>query len=178
VKFMNWIVMGSGGFILVVLSVILISPKAAHALAATLVQITNTNANPVPTATAVPGTPFFGFMQLSGRGAMSVGPGTGTLGVTQLILTNFDSVTDQVDVYAPYLYDGTCGGSNNVSGAAASPEPFLVVDVPPNSTLVIPAPTPLVFFPAQGHDGLPHTCVAASMTIAGNVFISVNGFVN
>jgi hypothetical protein len=47
-KFTKWIVMGSGGIILAFLSVVLISPKAAHALVATLVQITNTTANPVP----------------------------------------------------------------------------------------------------------------------------------
>jgi hypothetical protein len=47
-KFAKWIVMGSGGIVLAVAALILISPKAAHALAATLVQITNTTANPVP----------------------------------------------------------------------------------------------------------------------------------
>jgi hypothetical protein len=48
-KFAKWIVMGSGGVILAVASVILVSPKTAHALAAALVQITNTRSNPVPT---------------------------------------------------------------------------------------------------------------------------------
>ena len=48
-KFTKWIVMGSGGVILVLLSVALIEPKTVHALAAALVQVTNTRSNPVPT---------------------------------------------------------------------------------------------------------------------------------
>ena len=46
----------------VVLAAALVSalaPKATHALVATLVQVTNTIANPVPTAPAVPGSQFF-----------------------------------------------------------------------------------------------------------------------
>jgi len=46
-KFTKWIVMGSGGVILVLLSVVLIEPKTVHALAAALVQVTNTDSNPV-----------------------------------------------------------------------------------------------------------------------------------
>jgi hypothetical protein len=48
-KFTKWIVMGSGSVMLALLCVVLISPKAAHALAAALVQVTNTRSNPVPT---------------------------------------------------------------------------------------------------------------------------------
>jgi len=48
-KFAKWIVMGSGGVVLALLCVILISPKAAHAMVAALVQVTNTRSNPVPT---------------------------------------------------------------------------------------------------------------------------------
>jgi hypothetical protein len=48
-KFTKWIVMGSGGVILALLSVVLISPRTVHAVAAALVQVTNTRSNPVPT---------------------------------------------------------------------------------------------------------------------------------
>jgi hypothetical protein len=48
-KFIKWIVMGSGGVTLFLLSAVLINPKTVHALAAALVQITNTRSNPVPT---------------------------------------------------------------------------------------------------------------------------------
>jgi hypothetical protein len=48
-KFAKWIVMGSGGVVLALLCVVLISPRTAHALVAALVQVTNTRSNPVPT---------------------------------------------------------------------------------------------------------------------------------
>ena len=176
-KFTKWIVMGSGGVILVLLSVVLIEPKTVHALAAALVQVTNTDSNPVPTTTAVPGTPFFSRMQLSGLTSQSVGPGTGTLGVTQITLTNEDpTVISQVNIYAGLLLSGTCGGTDNV---AAATDPFMIVRVQPNSTVAIPFPTPLVFTPKEGYDSVNHTCVAAGMPITGgNVFVTVNGFVN
>jgi hypothetical protein len=175
-KFTKWIVMGSGSVILVLLSVVLINPKTVHALAAALVQITNTDSNPVPTTTAVPGTPFFGRVQLSGTTTQSMGPGTGTLGVTQITLTSSDTTVDQVNIFAGLLTNGTCGGTGNV-GAGANP--FLIFKVQPNSTLAIPFPTPLVFTPQDGYDSVNHTCLAAGMPLTGgNVFVTVNGFVN
>jgi hypothetical protein len=175
-KFMKWMVIGSGSIVLVLFSLVLVSPKKAYALAAALVQVSNTTANPVPIQTAVPGTPYFGLMQLSGTGAQSVGPGTGTFGVTQIVITSNDTKVDQVNIFAGLLSGGTCGGANNVEAAT---NPFLVVKVQPNSTMVIPAPTPLVFTPQDGYDNVNHTCVAASMPITGgNVYVSVNGFVN
>jgi hypothetical protein len=142
--------------------VVLIEPKTVHALAAALVQVTNTDSNPVPTTTAVPGTPFFSRMLLSGLTSQSVGPGTGTLGVTQITLTNEDpTVISQVNIYAGLLLSGTCGGTDNV---AAATDPFMIVRVQPNS---------------EGYDSVNHTCVAAGMPITGgNVFVTVNGFVN
>ena len=164
---------GAGAIALVAL--ILAAPKAAHAIAATLVTVTNTTANPVPAAMAIPSQPFFAFMQLSGTGAQSVGPGTGTLAVTQIVLTNADSVVDQVNIYGALLSGGTCGGVGNVE---AGTNPILVVRVPAGQTVVVPAPTPLVFNSATGYDNQNHTCVAAAMPITGgNVFVSINGFV-
>jgi hypothetical protein len=175
-KFAKCIVMGSGGMILAVASVVLISPKTAHALAAALVQVTNTTANPVPTAPAVPGNPFFGLMQLSGTGAQSTGPGSGTLGVTQIVVTNTGSTAIQVNIFSALLSGGSCAGAGNVEAAT---NPFLIVAVQPQSTLVIPAPTPVVFNSVTGYDNQNHTCVAASMPITGGqAYVSVNGFVN
>jgi hypothetical protein len=154
----------------------LINPKTVHALAAALVQITNTDSNPVPTTIAVPVTPYFALMQLSGTASQSVGPGTGKLGVTQITLTSSDATVDQVNIYAGLLSGGTCGGTGNVEAGA---NPFMVVKVQPNSTLVLPFPTPLVFSPADGYDNVNHTCLAAGMPITGgNVLVSVNGFIN
>jgi hypothetical protein len=89
-------------------ALLLTAPRAVHAVAAALVQVTNTTANPVPTAPAVPGTPFFGLMQLSGTGAQSVGPGTGTLGVSQIVVTSSDTAVDEVNIFAGLLSGGTC----------------------------------------------------------------------
>jgi len=176
-KFAKPALMGVGGVLLAGLLLSVLAPQTVHAVAATLVQIANTTANPVPTAPAVPGTPFFGRMFLSGTSAQSVGPGTGTLGVTQIVITSLDSTVDQVNIYAGALSGGTCGGSG--SNVEAAYNPFLIVNVQPNSTLVIPAPTPLVFTPQEGFDNQPHTCVAAGMPVTGgNVFVSVNGFIN
>jgi hypothetical protein len=174
-KFVKFLT-GTTAVLLAGLALTLAAPKAAHAIVATLVQVTNTTANPVPTAPAVPANPFFGLMQLNGTGTQSVGPGTGTLGVTQIVLSNYGSTPAQVNVFAALLNNGTCGGTNNV-GAATNP--FQIFEVPANSTLVVPAPTPLVFTPQDGYDNQNHTCVAAGMPITGgNVYVSVNGFVN
>ena len=175
-KFAKTTLMGVGAVVLAALTVPFIAPKTVHALAATLVQIANTDLNPVPTTTAVPATPFYGLMTLSGPGAQSVGPGTGTLGVTQIVITNSDSVVNQVNVFQGLLSGGTCGGNGNVEAAT---NPFLILKVQPNSTLVVPFPTPLVLAGASGYDNANHTCIAASMPItAGHVYVSINGFVN
>src|ERR1700678_3689789 len=46
-KFLKSTLMGAGSVLLLGLILTLIAPKAAHAIAATLVQVTNTTANPV-----------------------------------------------------------------------------------------------------------------------------------
>jgi hypothetical protein len=176
-QFAKRLLMGIGTVALMGFLGIAIAPKSAHGLVAALVQVSNTSANPVPTAPAVPGSPFFGSMSISGFVSQSVGPGTGTLGVTQIVVTNFDSVVNQVNIYSPLLTSGTCGGNGNAEAAVASL--FLVVKVQPTSTLVIPAPSPLVVGPQTGFDGVAHTCLAAGMPITGgNVFVSVSGFTN
>lgn len=142
------------------------APKLVAAVRATLVEI------------VVPSNPYFGLMTLNGTASQSVGPGTGTLGVTQFVLTNTGTVVAQVNIYAALLTSGTCAGTNNIG---AGTNPFLIVRVPASSTVVVPAPSPIVFAPATGYDNMPHTCVAAGMPITGNtndVYVSVNGFVD
>jgi hypothetical protein len=142
----------------------LAAPKAVAAVRAALVEI------------VIPSNPFYGFMNLSGFSPQSVGPGTGTLGVSQIVITNFDSTVNQVNIYSALLTGGTCGGTGNILGAS---NVFLVVKVQPNSTLVISPATPIVFTPQDGSDNVNHTCVGAAMPISGgNVFVAINGFVN
>jgi len=142
----------------------LATPKVQAAARAALTEITT------------PSNPFSSRMQLSGTGAQSVGPGTGNLAISQIVITNFDSTVNQVDIYSALLSFGTCGGIGNIATAT---DPFLILDVQPNSTLVISPPTPLVFTPQAGYDGQNHTCLGASMPVTrGNVFVMVNGFTN
>lgn len=47
-KFAKSILMGTGSLVLAGLLLTLLVPKAAHAIAATLVQVANTSANPIP----------------------------------------------------------------------------------------------------------------------------------
>lgn len=49
-KLARRILMGLGSFALVAAFLIFLAPKTAHAVVATLVQVTNTSTNPVPTA--------------------------------------------------------------------------------------------------------------------------------
>jgi hypothetical protein len=48
-KFVKSFLMGTGAVVLAGLVLMLAAPKAAHAIAAALVQVTNTRSNPVPT---------------------------------------------------------------------------------------------------------------------------------
>ena len=52
-RFVKTTLMGMGGIAGVALAVLLLVPKAAHAVVATLVQVANTTSNPVPNAISV-----------------------------------------------------------------------------------------------------------------------------
>jgi hypothetical protein len=164
-KLLNRALYAGAGVLSLALIGALAAPKVVAAARAALVEI------------VIPSTPFFGSMSLTGFASQSVGPGTGNLGVTQIVITNFDSVVNQVNIYSPLLTGGTCGGIGNINGGNTIP--FLVLKVQPNSTLVVSPGTPIVFTPQDGFDNVNHTCVAAGMPISGgNVYVMINGFVN
>lgn len=164
-KLLNRALYAGAGLLSLALIGALAAPKVVAAARAALVEI------------VIPSTPFFGSMSLSGFSSQSVGPGTGTLGVTQIVITNFDSVVNQVNIYSALLTGGTCGGIGNINGADTNG--FLVVKVQPNSTLVISPASPIVYHSIDGFDNVNHTCVAAGMPVSGgNVFVAINGFVN
>ena len=52
------ILIGTGSFVLAGLILTLFAPKAAHAIAATMVLVTNTTASPVVSQSILPGKPF------------------------------------------------------------------------------------------------------------------------
>ncbi|MGA3188679.1 MAG: hypothetical protein ABSF22_16360 [Bryobacteraceae bacterium] len=57
-KFAKSILTGTGAVVLAGLILALLAPKAAHAIAATAVQVENTVASPVVSQSILPGTPF------------------------------------------------------------------------------------------------------------------------
>ena len=106
-----------------------------------------------------------------------MGPGTGTLALTQIMITNYDSVVNQVNIGAFFTSGNNCGGASNATGA--TPAGFLILKVQPNSTLVVTSSSPMVYPPLGGLDNLPHTCIGATMPVTGgNVRVMYNGFVN
>jgi hypothetical protein len=122
------------------------------------------------TETVIPGRTFSGRMQVL-NSANSIGPGTGVLGVTSLTLTNFDSSPQQVFIFVPIFSGATCG-----SAVIGGTEPQMTVYVPPQSTLHLTYPTPLVFNPNNGL-----TCIGAEVTTllhGGSVEIDINGVIN
>jgi hypothetical protein len=140
---------------------ILKTPAVAAAVKAAFVEI------------AIPSNPFYDTMTAV-NAAVSVGPDSGTLGVTNLTLTNFDSAAQQVFIFAPEFSQGGCGGSSaNIIGGGG---PQMQFYVQPQQTLSISYPSPLTFRGISGH-----TCVAAEVTTVlhgGSVAITVNGFTN
>ncbi len=102
---------------------------------------------------------------------VSIGPGTGVLGVSSLTLTNFDSGPQQVFLFAPVFGSGSCG-----SPVIGGSDPTMQVIVQGYSTLHLTFPSPLVFNPVNGV-----TCVAVEVTTilhGGSVELDVNGVVN
>ncbi len=110
---------------------------------------------------------------LSNGVALATGPGTGTLGVTSITLTNFDATAQQVYIFAATVTTpGDC--SSSVVGFES---PSMSVYVQPNSTLHLSYPSPLVFHPISGS-----TCIGGNLPSAlpgsAGVYIYVNGIAN
>ncbi len=121
----------------------------------------------------IPAHTYTGRMQVL-NATKSIGPGTGVLGIGSLTLTNFDTSPQQVFIFVPIFSGGGCGtGGPNIVGGT---EPQMTVYVPPQSTLHLAYPTPLVINPFANI-----TCVAAEVTTllhGGSVEIDITGVVN
>jgi hypothetical protein len=98
---------------------------------------------------------------------VSVGPGiTGVMAVTSITLTNLGSAQRNVFVFRPVLADGaTCGTTNVVGGS----NPRFYVEVPPNQTVHLTYPSPLILPMLSGQ-----SCLAFGG--AAGIDISVNGY--
>ena len=120
----------------------------------------------------IPSKTFSGSMQVFGN-PVSVGPGAGILGVTSLVITNYDASPQQVFIFAPLFAGGGGACSDPIVGGSS---PHQQIYVQGRSTLQLTYPTPWVFNPVSGI-----TCVAAEVPTAlngGSVEIVVNGVIN
>jgi hypothetical protein len=121
----------------------------------------------------LPTMPFFGLEDLitiSGRKAM--GTSAGTLGVTSITISNFNTSTQQLFLFNPLLSDQLTGCDGSKITGGTYPQFLLLLE--PNKTLQLQFPTALVFTPIAGL-----SCLAAEVTTVnpGTVEVSVNGFV-
>jgi hypothetical protein len=121
----------------------------------------------------LPSKPFFGQTAVTVNN-IHYGTGTeeGTLGITNLVATNFSSNVSTVRIYQPVLGAGasTCFGP--IAGSRGPFSISMTLRLQPNQTLNIPFPTPLVIPPQEGH-----SCIAAEGP-PGFFEVSVIGFVN
>jgi len=137
------------------------APKVSAAIKAAVVEI------------VLPSKPFFGQTGVTVND-VHFGTGTeeGTLGITNLIVTNFSNTVSTVEVFQPVLSPnaGSCFGPITGSGGPFSIS--MTLRLQPNQTLNIPFPTPLVIPAVNGH-----SCIAAEGP-PGFFEVNVVGFVN
>jgi hypothetical protein len=96
-KFAKSILAGTGAVVLAGLILALLAPKAAHAIAATAVQVENTTATPVPTQGMLPGIPFTQTCHVSGAATYCIldpasPPGATFHATMQSTLLEFSSI--------------------------------------------------------------------------------------
>jgi hypothetical protein len=152
---------GAGTVIVAAVVGIFAAPKLSAAIKAAFVEV------------VIPSKPVYESMTVL-NSPVSVGPDTGTWGVTNITLTNYDASPQQVFIFAPVFASGGGAGCSGAIIGGGSPQ--LQIYVQPQQTLVIPYPTPLVFPGVSGH-----TCIAAEVTTllhGGSVSVDVNGFDN
>jgi hypothetical protein len=161
-KLSKLVLYGAGTVIVAAVVGIFAAPKVAAAVRGALVEI------------VIPSKPYYKKMIVLNT-FVSVGPDTGTWGVTNITLTNYDASPQLVFIFAPVFASGDGAGCRGAIIDGGSPQ--VQIYVQPQQTLVIPYPTPLVFPGVSGH-----TCIGAeAMTllgVGGSVEMDVNGFVN
>ena len=138
------------------------TPKLSAGIKAAIVEV------------VMPSRPLFAVAKppVNIPGPFGVGSDDGTLGITNLVLTNFSNNLAQINIFQPVLSPnaGSCGGPITGSGGPGSI--FMTVRLQPNQTLSLPFPTPLVIPPVAGH-----SCIAVEGP-PGFFEAYVTGFVN
>ena len=136
------------------------TPKVAAAVRAALVEV------------VLPSQPFFRSVSVGGgqSGLVTLGPTSGTLGITNITFTNFDSTVQNLQLFTPTFASGGCGvAGSNVIGTSNS----IFITLQPNSSMTLTYPSPLILSDAPGP-----TCFGANDFSGGAVYMTVSGFVN
>jgi hypothetical protein len=157
----NRIIFAGGAMLALAVIATVASPKLSAAIKAAFVEV------------VIPSHPFAGSAVLSIASpfnGVAVGPGSGTLGVTSITITNLYSSAVLVDVISPVMDGSLPGCAGNVVGSTT---PHTRAWVQGNSTLQLTYPTPLVF----------GSCVAAQVSSGfpnenRSLRFDFNGFVN
>jgi hypothetical protein len=136
----------------------LLTPKLSAAIKAAFVEV------------VMPSKPFFAFLVSSSSAIpQGAGPGEGTLGVTNITVSNSGSEVNGVQIFQPVTDNCSNPTTRNIEGG-----PLFLVFVQPQQTVTLPFPTPLVFAQTGGR-----SCIAVAATISSsNMLVSVTGFVN
>ncbi len=151
----------AGCFVGVLVSSAVFAPTLSAAIKAAVVEI------------VLPSKPFFGQTAVTVNDVhFGTGSDEGTLGITNLIVTNFNDTVSTVEIFQPVLSPnaGSCFGPITGSGGPFSI--FMTLRLQPNQTLNIPFPTPLVIPAVNGH-----SCIAAEGP-RGLFEVNVIGLVN
>src|SRR6185437_3362798 len=131
----------AGGLVVLAGIGTLSAPKLKAAIKAAFVEVVQPSRPfyaTVFTPVNFPGVPF------------AAGPDQGTIGVTNITVTNFQNTPAQVTIFQPVLNPDarSCGGGVASFGGPGSID--ISVHLQPEQTLTLPFPTPLVFTPQNG----------------------------
>jgi hypothetical protein len=151
----------ASGFVALAAIATLSAPKLRAAIRATLVEV------------VIPSRPYNVTPTFDSLAFKVFGPDSGALGVTTITLANFSPATETMSLFQAGVINGDC-----TSGTVVSlNQPAMNFILQPNTTLVIPYASPLVFTGIGGH-----TCIYAQVTPdpgAGHrIEMGVTGFVN
>lgn len=153
----------AGGLVALAAVGALSAPKLKAAIKAAFVEVVQPSRPfyaTLFTPVNFPGVPFAG------------GPDQGTLGVTNITVTNFQDTPASVTVFQPVLNPNAANCGGGIQGFGGPDSIDITIKLQANQTLTLPFPTPLVFAPQNGH-----SCIAV-VGPAGFFEAYITGFVN
>jgi hypothetical protein len=150
----------AGGFLTLAAIATLAAPRLRAAVRATLVEV------------VIPSRPYNLTTEFSSSKFKTFGPDTGVLGIATITITNFAPLGETLTIRQAVMVNGDCSSGTLVTEST----PDMTFLLQPNSTMVIPYASPLVFAGIGGH-----TCIFAQVpsNINGDTIQMVlTGFVN